>query len=122
MIDWIQWARYQKALTPWQWAAVIVVLSLAIWSIVRLKSFFREDAEDADSTLEMLTQFRDLHQEGGLSDDEFRLIKSRLSHSAQMALVAEQKKSKPDSVEIKRSISTESSDDPAEQSPPAMLL
>ena len=122
MIDWIQWARYQKALTVWQWAAVIVVLSLAIWSIVWLKSFFREDAEDADSSLEMLTQFRDLHQEGGLSDDEFRLIKSRLSHSAQMALVAERKKSKPDAVEIKRPISTASSDDPAEQSPPEISL
>jgi hypothetical protein len=61
--------------------------------IVRLRTYFREDAEDADGTLEMLTQFRDLHQEGGLSDDEFRLIKSRLAVTARGALGAGKAKS-----------------------------
>jgi hypothetical protein len=94
MIDWKQLQRYQTAMTPWQWALSIVVVSLAIWLIVWLRSYFREDTDDADETLEMLTQFRDLHQEGGLSDDEFRLIRSRLTHIAQKALVAD--RTRPD--------------------------
>ena len=99
MVLWNQLQHYQKALTPWQWAFAIVIVSVAIWTIVWLRSYFREDADDADETLEMLTQFNDLHQEGGLSDDEFRLIRSRLTHLAREALVADQKKPNARSVD-----------------------
>ena len=88
MIDWKRWDQYQQTMTLWHWGLVVVAVSVAVWLIIRLKSFFREDADDTDQTLEMLTQFRDLHQEGGLSDDEFRLIRSRLAHSAKDSLVA----------------------------------
>lgn len=94
MIDWNQLQRYGQAMSPWQWAFAIAVISIAIWMIVRLRSYFREDADDADEPLEMLTQFRDLHQEGGLSDDEFRLIRSHLSTIAQAALTGDQTKPK----------------------------
>lgn len=72
-------------MTPFEWGLTVVVLSLAFWLIGWLRSHFREDSDDADGTLEMLTQFRDLHQEGGLSDDEFRSIRSRLTRRVQEA-------------------------------------
>lgn len=106
MIDWVQLSRYQRALTLWQWGFVIVAISIAIWTIVWIRSYFREDADDADETLEMLTQFRDLHQEGGLSDDEFRLIRSRLTRIAQGAMAADQKSSDDKSAELTKSNST----------------
>jgi len=87
--NWNRWQQYHEALSPWQWGLMIGGIFLAIWLIVRLRSYFREDADDADQPMEMLTQFRDLHQQGGLSDDEFRLIRSRLAKAAQMARVAE---------------------------------
>lgn len=89
MIDWERWYRFQKAMPLWQWALVIGGVCVAIWLIIRLKSYFREDADVADQSMEMLTQFRDLHQEGGLSDDEFRLIRSRLASTAKGALTIE---------------------------------
>lgn len=70
-------------MTPLEWGISVVALSLAVWAIGWLRSHFREDSDDADGTLEMLTQFRELHQEGGLSDDEFRSIRSRLSRRVQ---------------------------------------
>ena len=117
MIDWNQLYHYQKVMTVWQWVFVILVVSLAIWLIVWLRSYFREDADDADQTLEMLTQFRELHQEGGLSDDEFRLIRSRLSRIAQEALVAQQTRPKENSAEVVSPPSTGSQDEAPSQSP-----
>lgn len=93
MIDWNRWQQYQAAMSPWQWAIVVLAVFGSIWLIVWIRAYFREDAEDADETLEMLTQFRDLHQEGGLSDDEFRLIRSRLAHTAKQAIQAGREKS-----------------------------
>ena len=93
MIDWNRWQQYQEAMRPWHWAIVVFVVFASVWVIVWLRAYFREDAEDADGTLEMLTQFRDLHQEGGLSDDEFRLIRSRLARTAKQAIQAGRDKS-----------------------------
>jgi len=93
MIDWNRWQQYQAAMSPWHWAIVVFVVFASVWVIVWLRAYFREDAEDADGTLEMLTQFRDLHQEGGLSDDEFRLIRSRLARTAKQAIHAGREKS-----------------------------
>lgn len=70
---------FAEGMKPWHWGLVIAAVTLTIWLIGRLRSHFREDADDADQTLEMLSEFRELHQQGGLSNDEFRLIRSRLS-------------------------------------------
>lgn len=93
MIDWNRWQLYQQAVSPWRWAIVVLAVIGSIWVIVWIRRYFREDAEDADETLEMLTQFRNLHQEGGLSDDEFRLIRSRLARTAQQAIQADRQQS-----------------------------
>lgn len=95
MIDVSKWFENSGRLSPlslslWEWVFVIVGLSLSIWLIFWLRSYYREDADGTDGSLEMLTQFRNLHQEGGLSDDEFRLIRSRLSKSVPVAPAADQ--------------------------------
>ena len=85
MVNWNRWFLLvqRSEIKPWQWFVIAFGIATAIWLIFRIRAYFREDAEDTDQTLEMLTQFRELHQEGGLSDDEFRLIRSRLAHTAQ---------------------------------------
>jgi hypothetical protein len=48
---------------------------------------FRDFAEDdAPTTSELMTTFRDLHDEGGLTDVEYRTIKSRLAEQMQAEL------------------------------------
>ena len=106
MVDWGRWNLYQQAMSPWQWGIVVVGIVASIWLIFWLRSYFREDSENADGTLEMLSQFRELHQEGGLSDDEFRLIRSRLTRVAQGAMAAGQKNSDDKSAELTKSNST----------------
>ena len=96
MVDWNRWNLYQQAMSPWQWGILVVGVIASIWLIFWLRSYFREDSENADGTLEMLSQFRELHQEGGLSDDEFRLIRSRLARSTQKTLLAG--KAKPEAI------------------------
>ena len=71
------------SLTPRQWTIAMIVVAtfvicLGVWSIFQLRAWFREDSGHADDNLKLLTQFRDLHREGGLSEDEYRLIKGRL--------------------------------------------
>lgn len=62
-------------------APVITSLAILIWICLQIRSRFRESDDLAESTHEMLTQYRELHDRGELSDEEFRLIKSRLANS-----------------------------------------
>ena len=117
MINWNSFQRFPSVMAPWQWGFVIVAFSLAIWTIIRLRSHFREDADDADVTLEMLTQFRELHQEGGLSDDEFRLIRSRLTRKVQAANVTGQTEPKVIAVDSRELISSDARCEAPNQSP-----
>lgn len=73
---------WQVAASPGQWVPIVVVLGVLIGVIVWLRARFRDDDGPAEESLEMLSQFRELHQRGELSEDEFRSIKSRLSASS----------------------------------------
>lgn len=57
-------------------AAVFALIAIGI-ALVR--KFRDTEKEDDDASSEMMTQFRDLHEQGGLSDEEFRNIKSKLA-------------------------------------------
>jgi hypothetical protein len=57
-------------------AAVFVLTAIGI-AIVR--KFRDREVDDATESSELITKFRDLHDEGGLSDEEFRTIKSKLA-------------------------------------------
>lgn len=85
-VNWEKVRQLGGSLAPWQWGLVVLVGSIGVWAMFRLRAWFREDDGRADDHLEMLTQFRDLHRQGGISEDEYRLIKSQLvaGHASQM--------------------------------------
>ncbi len=87
-VNWEMARKLGGSLAPWQWGVVVLVGSIGVWSLFRLRAWFREDDGRADGHLEMLTQFRDLHRQGGISEDEYRLIKSQLvaGHASQTQL------------------------------------
>ena len=59
------------------WFAVI--LGLLALSIAGLRKWRGGSAEDRGDASELLTKFRELHARGGLSDDEYRTIKTKLA-------------------------------------------
>jgi uncharacterized membrane protein len=66
------------------WFAVILaLLALAIVVVRRWRGGAAEDRLDAG---ELLTKFRELHARGGLSDEEYRTIKTKLATELQTEL------------------------------------
>ncbi len=57
-------------------SAVAILVAIGIYVAGRVKSSVREDGI---TTNEMLTNFRELHSQGELSDGEYRTIKAMLS-------------------------------------------
>lgn len=63
------------------WLALILVLTGgAFWLMRRLRD---GSAEDTPAASELLTKFRDLHARGGLSDEEYRTIRTKLAAELQ---------------------------------------
>jgi uncharacterized membrane protein len=73
------------------WFAVIVFLLAAGAYLVRRARAAGEDAPESSGDL--LTQFREIHAQGQLSDDEYRTIKSRLAAKLQGELKREEDES-----------------------------
>lgn len=67
----------------WRTAQVLgvtlIAVSLLIAIAFKLRSWYRGDSEDAADSDQLMLQFRDLHRQGGLSEDEYRSIKGRLT-------------------------------------------
>jgi hypothetical protein len=57
-------------------ASILVLFALAI---LFLRKWRGSAAEDQRDPIELLTKFRELHGRGGLSDDEYRTIKTKLA-------------------------------------------
>ncbi|NOY30210.1 MAG: hypothetical protein GXP28_08525 [Planctomycetes bacterium] len=57
-------------------AAIFVITAIGI-AVVR--RYWGRAAEDRQYHSEMMSNFRELHAEGGLSDEEFRTIKMKLA-------------------------------------------
>jgi uncharacterized membrane protein len=57
-------------------AAIFALLALAVVMLRRWRGGAADDQLDAS---ELLTKFRELHRRGGLSDDEYRTIKTKLA-------------------------------------------
>jgi len=62
-------------------AAMVLALGFFIWIILQIRARYRESDDPAESTHEMLTQYRELRERGEISEEEFRLIKSRLANN-----------------------------------------
>ena len=71
--------------------AILVYLSALVFVLIALGWYvvlkFR-DSDDGEpvGTSELMTTFRELHEEGGLSDAEYRTIKSKLNEQMQAEL------------------------------------
>jgi hypothetical protein len=61
------------------WLGLFLLLAGATWLIIRIRAQFREREDPAEEGHQMLMQMGELHREGGLSDEEYRSIKSKLS-------------------------------------------
>jgi len=57
-------------------ASILILFALAI---LFLRKWRGGAADDQQDTSELLTKFRELHVRGGLSDDEYRTIKTKLA-------------------------------------------
>jgi uncharacterized membrane protein len=57
-------------------ASILILFALGIVVVRRWRG---DAAEDQQDTSQMLTKFRELHLQGGLSDDEYRTIKTKLA-------------------------------------------
>lgn len=64
----------------WEVVALIVALSVLIWGIFRIRSWYREDDDPDALHQEMLWQIRDLQRQGDLSEQEYRSIKSQIQN------------------------------------------
>jgi uncharacterized membrane protein len=66
------------------WFALILVL-IAL-ALVFVRKWRGSDADDQRDPVELLTKFRELHVRGGLSDDEYRTIKTKLATRSEIKL------------------------------------
>lgn len=80
---------------PLSWATLLlaVMLALVALAIVAVRRFRGGDADDQPHANELLSKFRDLHARGGLSDDEYRTIKTKLAAQVEQELSSSEKKS-----------------------------
>lgn len=82
-----RWDRFSDVLSgaaPGLGETVVIVLVILglLWVTFLVRAWFRDDSGSTGQTANLLTDMRELHREGGLTDDEFRLIKSRLVTAA----------------------------------------
>jgi uncharacterized membrane protein len=66
------------------WFAVI--LALMALAVLVARRFRGGAAEDRPKASELLSKFREMHDRGGLSDDEYRTIKTKLAADLQAEL------------------------------------
>ena len=66
---------------PLSWAALwfAAIFALLALAVVVVRRFRGDAVDDQPSPNELLAKFRDLHARGGLSDDEYRTIKTKLA-------------------------------------------
>jgi hypothetical protein len=61
------------------WFGLFALLAVAAWLVLRIRARFRDRDDPTEGDHQMLMQMGELHRRGGLSDQEFRSIKSKLS-------------------------------------------
>jgi uncharacterized membrane protein len=60
------------------WATLFVIVAVTAWFLFRVRARFRDHEDPAEDKRRMLMQMGEMHRQGGLSEEEFRSIKSRL--------------------------------------------
>jgi uncharacterized membrane protein len=65
--------------SAWTWIGLIFAIVVLAWIVVRVREMFRTDDDPAENTNQMLSEIREMYEEGKLSEEEFRSIKGRLT-------------------------------------------
>jgi len=80
---------------PLSWAALwfAAIFALLALAVIVVRRFRGDDADDQPGANELLAKFRELHARGGLSDDEYRTIKTKLATQVEAELSSSEKKS-----------------------------
>ena len=71
-----EFLRHPLLLAALWFAVIFALLALAVMALRRWRG---DSADDRPEASELLTKFRELHAGGGLSDDEYRTIKTKLA-------------------------------------------
>ncbi|MBI5761152.1 MAG: SHOCT domain-containing protein [Planctomycetales bacterium] len=66
-------------------AVTVLLLAALVWLVWKVRSWWREDANDAGTDHEILAQYREMHLRGELSEEEYRSIKRQMA--ARMGMV-----------------------------------
>ena len=64
--------------STWEWLAIGVGLVVLVWLTLRVKAWFHDDDASTDPTVDLLADLQEMRREGGLSEEEFRLINTQL--------------------------------------------
>jgi len=78
-----EWIDHPLARSALLFAAVFLMTAIGFAIVRRLRG--RSDADRQESS-DLLTKFRDLYAKGGLSDEEYRTIKTKLATELQAEL------------------------------------
>ena len=79
----LKWLSMVKILEgPWYlaiilFAAVVALIAIGAYAVSKWRDAIDDDT---NSTSELLTNFREMHSRGDLTDEEFRTIKAQLSY------------------------------------------
>ncbi|MFV0442251.1 MAG: hypothetical protein ACK5Q5_01625 [Planctomycetaceae bacterium] len=63
----------------WWGIGLVFALFVLAWAAYRLRSWYGEDEDHADADQELLAHLKQMRSDGGVSEEEFRNIKGRLS-------------------------------------------
>lgn len=66
----------------------LFLVAIGVWTFWKLRSWWREDANDAETEHEILARYREMNLRGELSDEEYRSIKSQMALRLGMASAA----------------------------------
>lgn len=73
-----------------EFAGMAVGLIVLIWVTLRVKAWFHEDAARDENPVHLLSELEEMRREDGLTEEEFRLIKSRLAKAVVASVTTQQ--------------------------------
>ena len=65
--------------TSFQWIGLVVALVVMAVLVYRIRAWYRDGDDPADTADEIARQMQEMHRRGDLSEEEYRSIKSRNS-------------------------------------------
>ncbi len=83
--DFRKFAEVLYALSPWAIVLIVMLLAMAI-GVYAVGKWRGRGGEDQLASADQLTKFREMHERGEVSDEEFREIKTQLASQMQAGL------------------------------------